>query len=207
MPEYGYDPGFWMGDRYRPDPADAQMQGGEEMRGQLSTLQQQIGGGGAFRDEQLAALRRQAAIASGDQMGAGELGAQRAAQRGMARTQSMAQGARGFGAAAARQQAMNQIAQQQTQAAGQQQQAAMADQARAQQALAQMTQAGRAGDISQYQAQMAALAAQMGISQAELQARMQMQGLQAQMASADVGMLPGLMQMGGQLGAAAIGAG
>lgn len=108
-----------------------------------------------FRQQQLSQVHRLNAIAGGQQMGAGEMAARRAASEAYARQVGMANMQRGGGApyagvAAARNQTM--IA---GNAAGQAQQAALGDQSAANAQLTQAIGAGRGQDIglAQNQAQ------------------------------------------------------
>lgn len=164
-----------------------------------------------FRNAQLAQMAQLQAIASGQQMGAGELAAQRQGQNAAAQQMAMAHMARGGNAALAQLGAQRQVAGIGVNTAGQSQQAAMQDQMNAQGTLAGITNAGRAGDLGVAGMQqnqqsinntgalgyLGALGnmdqGQLAAATASMQAKNQQQG-----------MLGGLMQVGGTLGGAAI---
>lgn len=100
-----------------------------------------------FRSRQMALANRLTGVASGQQMGAGEMAAQRGANRAIANQQAMARMGRGAAAPTmARQAAMN-TADIGVSAVGQRQQAALADQSAANQALAGVLGQGRQQDI------------------------------------------------------------
>jgi hypothetical protein len=99
---------------------------------------------GQFRDQQMAQANRLAAIAQGQQQGAGELAAQRQANRQIAQQQAMARmgrGQPGMQRAAARN-----VADLGTSAAGMSQQAALQDQQAANNQLGQLLASGRGQD-------------------------------------------------------------
>jgi hypothetical protein len=101
-----------------------------------------------FRQRQLALADRLAGVASGQQQGAGELGAQRGAQRGVAGQQALARMGRGANAAGAARAAATNTANIQQDAVGQMGMAALQDQSAANQALTGVLQGGRGGDLS-----------------------------------------------------------
>jgi hypothetical protein len=153
----------------------------------------------AFRQMQLAEAQRQAAIAGGQQAGAGELAVNRQAARALAAQHAIARSQRGMSGAAAGRTAARAAAGIGVDAAGQSQIAALQDQAAAGQALANVAGAGRAGDLQQagmyQQAGMANQAAanqrlfqQAGLDQstqlANMQAALQARGMNDQAAQA-----------------------
>jgi hypothetical protein len=101
-----------------------------------------------FRRAQLAQMQQLQGIASGQQMGAGELATQRQYANALAAQQAQARMARGGNAALAYRNAANQSAALGSTAAGMGQQAALQDQQAAQGMLGQVGAAGRAGDYN-----------------------------------------------------------
>lgn len=101
-----------------------------------------------FRRAQLAQMQQLQGIASGQQMGAGELAAQRQYANAMAAQQAQARMARGANAALAYRNAANQSAALGSTAAGMGQQAALQDQMNAQGLMGQIGAAGRGADIN-----------------------------------------------------------
>lgn len=101
-----------------------------------------------FRRAQLAQMGQLQGIASGQQMGAGELAVQRQYGNALAAQQAQARMARGTNAALAYRNAANQSAALGSSAAGMGQQAAMGDQMNAQGLLGQVGAAGRSADIN-----------------------------------------------------------
>lgn len=101
-----------------------------------------------FRRAQLAQMQQLQGIASGQQMGAGELATQRQYANALAAQQAQARMARGGNAALAYRNAANQSAALGSSAAGMGQQAALQDQMNAQGLLGQVGASGRAGDYN-----------------------------------------------------------
>lgn len=148
--------------------------------------------------------------AQGLTKGAGERAVERQAGNAMAQQVSQAQMARGAGAGMAARNAARTSADIGTNAAGQAGIAQLQDQQSAQNQLGGLLNATRGQDIqtaganqqaqlAQQQQQLAALAQMLGVDQAALQQDLAKRGLAAQ----DKGMLPSLLQIGGQIGAAA----
>lgn len=101
-----------------------------------------------FRRAQLAQMQQLQGIASGQQMGAGELATQRQYANALAAQQAQARMARGGNAALAYRNAANQSAALGSSAAGMGQQAALQDQMNAQGLLGQVGASGRAADFN-----------------------------------------------------------
>lgn len=101
-----------------------------------------------FRRAQLAQMQQLQGVASGQQMGAGELAVQRQYQNALAAQQAQARMARGANAALAYRNAANQSAALGSSAAGLGQQSALQDQQAAQGLLGQVGAAGRSADIN-----------------------------------------------------------
>lgn len=101
-----------------------------------------------FRRAQLAQMQQLQGIASGQQVGAGELATQRQYANALAAQQAQARMARGGNAALAYRNAANQSAALGSTAAGMGQQAALQDQMNAQGLLGQVGASGRAQDVS-----------------------------------------------------------
>jgi hypothetical protein len=150
--------------------------------------------------------------AQGQMQGAGERAVERQAGNAMANQTSMAQMARGAGAGMAARNAARTSADIGTNAAGQAGIAQMQDQQSAQNQLGGLLSATRGQDIqtaganqqaqlAQQQQQLAALAQMLGVDQAVLQQDI----ARRQIDSTDKGMLPTLLQVGGQIGAGAAG--
>jgi hypothetical protein len=150
--------------------------------------------------------------ANGQRQGAGELAVQRQANNAMANTTSAAQMARGANSAMAARNAARTNADIGVNAAGQAGIAQLQDQQSAQNQLGGllgMTRqqdigvagANQQGQLAQQQLQLQALAQMLGVDQAALQQDLAKRGLDMQ----DQGMLPSLLQIGGQIGAAAAG--
>jgi hypothetical protein len=148
--------------------------------------------------------------AQGLSQGAGERAVERQANNAMANQASMAQMARGAGAGMAARNAARTSADIGTNAAGQAAIAQMQDQQSAQNQLGSLLNATRGQDIqtaganqqaqlAQQQLQLGALAQMLGVDQAALQQDLARRGLKMQ----DTGMLPSLLQIGGQIGASA----
>lgn len=178
--------------------------------------------GGDTNQMQLANLQRLNRIASGQEAGAGELAVGRMAGRAIADQQAMAAAQRGGNAALAARGAARNVADIGTNAAGQSREAAMADQMQASNMLTQGIQ-GRAQleqntNLANMDAELKArgmddaariayLSQMTGLTQAELQARISLAGIQSQY---DLGrreldktpgvgarMLGGILQAGG----------
>lgn len=191
-----------------------------------------------FRNQQLGMASRLSAIASGQQAGAGELAARRMGDRGMAQQSALAASARGGNAAAAMRGAQRTQGDIAAQTAGQAQQAAMGDQMQANQMLGNVLGQGRSQDLQVSLANMGAenqrIFQQAGLDQAtslaNMQARLQMLGMndqaalgylsqllgvdvaelnarmqqdQLRVAQKDPGLLGDLLAAGGTIGAAA----
>ena len=148
--------------------------------------------------------------ATGATQGAGEMAVQRQAGNAMANNTSAAQMSRGANAAMAGRNAMRANADLGVNAAGQAGIAQLQDQQSAQNQLGGLLGATRGQDIQtaganqqaqlgQQQLQLSALAQMLGVDQAALQADLAKRGIQMQ----DKGMLPTLLQAGGQTVAAA----
>lgn len=101
-----------------------------------------------FRRAQLAQMQQLQGIASGQQVGAGELATQRQYSNALAAQQAQARMARGGNAALAYRNAANQSAALGSSAAGMGQQAALQDQVNAQGLLGQIGASGRQGDYN-----------------------------------------------------------
>lgn len=159
--------------------------------------------------------------AAGTRPGAGELAVQRQAQNAMAQQASMAQMARGANAALAGRNAARMNADIGVNAAGQASIAQLQDQQSAQNQLGGLLGAIRSQDIgvrgqdigvgqgnqqaqlAQQQQNLAALAQLLNVDVATLQQDAARRGINLQ----DKGMLPSLLQIGGNIGAAAAGGG
>jgi hypothetical protein len=115
-------------------------------RGAPQAQQTQVDGSqqGQFRDQQMQQASRLAAIAQGQQQGAGELAAQRQANRAVAQQQAMAR--MGRGQPGMQRNAARNVADLGTTAAGQSQLAAMQDQQAASNQLGQLLGQGRGQD-------------------------------------------------------------
>lgn len=148
--------------------------------------------------------------AQGQRQGAGELAVQRQAQNAMAQQTSGAQMARGANAALAGRNAARANADIGVNAAGQAAIAQLQDQQAAQNQLAGLLGTTRQQDIgvaqgnqqaqlAQQQQNLQALAQLLNVDVASLQQDLARRGLQLQ----DKGMLPSLLQVGGQIGTAA----
>lgn len=157
-------------------------------------------------------------IASGQQQGAGELAVQRQIQNALAAQQAQARMARGGNAALAYRDAAQQQAGVGLQGAGQAQQAALQDQQAAQGALANLTGQARGQDLGAAQQNLDSWLRTQGLNDAQRQAMLgaygQMDATQLQAALAAMGaatsqqgMLGGLLNTAGQLGAAYFGSG
>ncbi len=141
--------------------------------------------------------------------GAGELAVQRQANNALANQASMAQMSRGAGVGMAARTAARNAADIGTNAAGQASIAQMQDQQAAQGQLGSLLNATRSQDIqvaganqssqlAQQQQNLGALSQLLGVDQAALQ----QDAARRQIAAGDKGMLPSLLQVGGQIGAA-----
>lgn len=150
-------------------------------------------------------------VASGQQVGAGEMAVNRQANQANAAQNAQASMARGANAALAARSAARNQADIGTNAAGQAAQAQMQDASNAQGQLSGLLGTMRGQDIgvaganqnaqmSQQNVQLAGLAQMLGIDQAELNAALG----KAQVNGADKGMFGSLLQAGGQVGAAAV---
>lgn len=173
-----------------------------------------------FRRRQLALADRLGQTLGGARPGAGELAAQREGQRQVAQQIGMANMQRGANAATAARDAARNISAIQGQTAGQAQEAALRDQQMAAGQLAGISAQGRQGDMSTAnlalqnrqandQARLQYLSQLFGVSEAEMRARMAQDQLRVQqelgLANMDTGGWGAdLMNLGGQLGAAAI---
>lgn len=223
------------------DPSNARLQGGdwmrEYMRGQLggvgSRQAPQVGGAqvasgpqGQFRNQQQQLAGQLQGVASGQQMGAGEMAVRRQMQQAMAQQVAQSRMARGGNAAIAARAGARAMGDLGVNAAGQSAQAAMGDQAQARGLLAGVLGQGREQDIGlasqnaqlQQQAALANQAAklqQMGMNDEQI-ARLlgQMYGVDAAEMQGQLGLMQGnqqqtgifgdLLQTGGTLGGAAI---
>lgn len=150
--------------------------------------------------------------ANGQRQGAGEMAVQRQAGNAMAQQTSTAQMARGANAALAARSAARNNANIGVSAAGQAGIAQMQDQQSAQNQLGgllgnmrgqdiQTAGANQQSQLAQQQMQLSALAQMLGVDQATLQAEL----AKRQIDAGDKGMLGSLLQIGGQVGAAAAG--
>jgi hypothetical protein len=148
--------------------------------------------------------------ATGQRQGAGELAVQRQANNAMANTTSASQMARGANTAMAMRNAARTNADIGVNAAGQAGIAQLQDQQSAQNQLGGLLGGMRGQDIQtaganqqaqmqQQQLQLAALAQMLGVDQAALQQDLAKRNIDLN----DKGMLPSLLQIGGQIGAAA----
>ncbi len=162
------------------------------------------------RDQQSQLAQMLMQQAGGQRQGAGELAVQRQAGNAMAQQTSMAQMARGAGAGMAARNAARSSADIGANAAGQAAIAQMQDQQSAQNQLGGLLGMQRQQDIgvaganqqaqlAQQQQQLQGLAQMLGVDVAALQQDLAKRGLAQQ----DKGMLPTLLQVGGQIGAAA----
>lgn len=147
--------------------------------------------------------------ATGQTPGAGEMAVQRGVNNAMAQQTSTAQMARGANAALAFRNAARTSADIGVNGAGQAAIAQLNDKTAAQNQLSGLLGTMRGQDIgvaqgnqtaqmNQQQLQLSALAQMLGVDQAALQQDLAKRGLQMQ----DRGMLPGLLQIGGNIGAA-----
>lgn len=165
-----------------------------------------------FRSAQLAQLGQLQGVASGATQGAGELATQRQYQNAMAAQQSLARSARGgANAALAYRNAANNGAAMASSAAGAGQQAALQDQATANNTLANVANAGRAGDYSTananaaYQAQTNGLNSQNYLNLMQGLNSMDANQLMAQQSAANsTGHLGSILQTAGPIIAAAM---
>jgi Chaperone of endosialidase len=171
-----------------------------------------------FRSAQLNQLGQLQGIASGQQQGAGELAVQRQAQNAQAAQQAqmrMRGGGAGGGLASLNQ--ANAGAGISSNAMGMGQQAAMGDQMNAQGLAAQIAAQGSGQDQQTKLANLDAQLKQMGMDDAQRLAYLQqltgmnatslqtsVGAMQAAQAGNKPGIFPGLLQVGGQLGAAAL---
>lgn len=195
------DASWWFGGpQYTPDPNAAVLQDGSQQRntiggalaqsnpGQQATFDQS--GSNYWNGQQQALNQQLGAVASGQQQGAGELAVNRQIGQAQAAQQSIAASARGANAMLGGREAARQSAGLNIAGAGQAQQAALQDQAnaRAQQANVQDQARGQSltAAASALQAQgmnqqqtLSYLSMLTGIDQAELQARMQQEGIAA----------------------------
>ncbi|HLZ48465.1 MAG TPA: hypothetical protein VKR80_07440 [Candidatus Limnocylindria bacterium] len=220
------DLSFWFGGpQYTPDPNAAKLGGNAQYAGQFAT--QGLYGGpqkatfdtsqqDQFRGQQQTLANQLAGVASGQQQGAGELAVQRQVGHAMAAQQSAAAGARGANAALGARDAMRNQADVGLAGAGQAQQAAIQDQAQARQLQAGVLDAARQGDLAAAHGQLQAMGMNQqqadqylslltGMDQAEMQARLQQQAIQA--GSYQPGMIGQAMSAAGGLmsGAGALG--
>jgi hypothetical protein len=154
------DPGGIFKDENKTDPANARFADRDYLRTGFQTGVDEILYGrkvpqaqrtqldesqqAQFRNQQMAQANRLGAIASGQQQGAGELAAQRQANRSIAQQQAMAR--MGRGQAGASRMAARNVADIGTSAAGQSQAAALQDQQAANAQLGQIIGQGRAQD-------------------------------------------------------------
>lgn len=193
----------------QPQTADYQRGYLQNMAGRQAPMIDQTQSN-ASRDQQgqLASMLMQ--HAQGLAPGAGELAIQRQAGNAMAQQTSAAQMARGANAALAARNAARNNADIGTNAAGQASIAQLQDQQSAQNQLGGLLGTQRQQDIQtaganqqaqmgQQQLQLGALAQMLGVDQSALQQELAKRGLSLQ----DKGMLPSLLQIGGQIGAAA----
>ena len=159
--------------------------------------------------------------AQGQAPGAGEMAVNRQANQALANQASMAQMARGAGAGMAMRNAARTSADIGTNAAGQASIAQMQDQTNAQNQLGgllggmrgqdiqgrgqdiQIAGANQQSQLAQQQLQLGGLAQMLGVDQAALDQDARRRALQM----GDKGMLPSLLQVGGQIGAAYAGGG
>lgn len=223
------------------DPGQATLQDSNYLRGYL---QNQLGGVGQrqapqvgttqvnqdqanqFRGQQMSLAQQLAGVASGQQMGAGELATRRQFQQGLAAQLAQAQSARGYAAPLAAREAARGVGNMTVDAAGQSQQAALQDQMQSRGLLAQLVGQGREQDLGvagqnaqmSQQSQLANQAAklqQMGMNDAAIAQYLgQMYGIDAtemaqriglqQYNNSQTGYLGDLLQMAGQAGMAYI---
>lgn len=181
--------------------------------------------GDQFRGREVALADQLSGVASGQQRGAGELAARRAGRDALGQVLGTATMARGANAAGAGRAAARGAAQVGLGTAGQAAQAAAGDQAQARGQLAGVLAQGRGQDLAtagqdaaarnQAQLQQAQLNQQTALE--NMRARLQQMGMndeaiarylggivgvntaEAQMRSGDNGLLPGLLQTGGQV--------
>jgi hypothetical protein len=150
--------------------------------------------------------------AAGNQPGAGEMAVRRQIGAGMAQNTSAAQMARGANSALAARNAARANSDLSVNGAGQAAIAQLNDRNAAQGQLAGLlgqtrqqdigvAQGNQSAQMQQQQLQLNALAQMLGVDVAALQQDLAKRGLKMQ----DQGMLPGLLQVGGQIGAAAAG--
>lgn len=223
------------------DPAQASLQDSDYMRqflkGQLGGVggrqapqingaQLDLGQSNADRAQQQTLAQQLASVASGQQMGAGELATRRQFQQGLAAQLAQSQMARGYAAPIAARAAARGVGDMTVNAAGQSAQAALNDQTNARGLLGQLLgqtreqdlgAAGQNAQLSQ-QANLANQAAklqQMGMNDAAIAQYLgQLYGIDANEMAARLGIqqwnagqtgyLADLLQMGGQLGASMI---
>lgn len=161
---------------------------------------QQMGVGNQFRTGQMNLANRLEGIASGQQQGAGELAARRAANAAIAQQQAMARMQRGSGAAMGAREAARNSANIGLAGAGQAQQAALQDQQAANAQLAGVLGQGRQGDmqigLANMDAQNQRIFQQAGLNQAtslaNMQARLQSMGMNDQATLAYLAQLYGM---------------
>lgn len=203
------------------DPHATELQHGDNLRDQLQTglnnvrgrdaprargvtvgNVSQYGGGGAFRDRLGGLADRLSGIASGQQMGAGELATMRQGNRAIAQQQGLARMQRGGGAALAARGAARNAGNIGLDVAGQAQQAALQDQQGALGQLGQVVGMGAAQDVQTGLANMDAknqrVFQQAGLDQAtslaDLQARLTARGMDDQASLAYLSQLFGIDQ-------------
>lgn len=212
----GQTPGdFQQGAQYQDRDQIQQMINAGVGRSNYQAPQLANGPQDQFRQMQMNQANQLARIASGQQQGAGELAVQRQAAQANAAQQAQARMARGANSALAFRNAANNTASIGINAAGQGQQAALSDQQAAQGQLANALNAGRGMDVN-IAGQNASNALQANGQNNQMYTgmlgtlgQMDANQLQAQMAAynqsqQNKGIAGGLLNAGGQLGAAAI---
>jgi hypothetical protein len=164
-----------------------------------------------FRQAQLQQMQQLQGIASGQQMGAGELAAQRQGQNALAQQQAMARMTRGAGAGQAQLMAARNAGNIGLATAGQSQQAALQDQMNAQGLLTNAMGQGRGQDLQSIsqQLQLMGMNDQTRLAYLQQLTGMDATQLQAQLGAMQAttqqqGLLGPLLSAGGQVGAAAL---
>lgn len=199
--------GYFGGDpeRYTPDPNAARLENAGQLRGfgrrvlTPAISGRSVAGPGAQAQTQL--LSRLGQIATGEQMGAGEMAARRQGATAIANQAGQAMGARGIGASAVAANAARNAAMLGTEVAGRAGESALGDQAAANQLLGSVAgqnvaQQLQARGMDDAQA-MAALDYLARLDMAEQQGRLAMEPLRAQSMAGNVGLGTQLLDVAG----------
>jgi hypothetical protein len=175
----------------RAQNREAPQAGRTVLSGQLDPRQQ-----AQFRAQQMALADRLQGIATGQQMGAGELATMRQGNRALAQQQAFARMGRGGNAAIAARGAARNAGEIGVNVAGQAQQAALGDQASANAQLGSVLGQGREQDLGLQRMKQDAVFQQAGLDQAtslaNMQARLQQTGMNDQAAQAYLAQLYGI---------------